>query len=546
MKLNKIKLFSIALLTAVSASAQKTVTFKSLLENLTDREALTRSPEVKFTMKAATSYDRSSKVNNPADGLFKKGQAKVGHGWFANGDGGGIIRVENINGRKEKVIMDVKGPGAIVRWWTTYYKKGTVRIYLDGAKKPVIKMRNKKMIGGTGLVGYPFSLMTSLDEPNITWRGCDLYLPIPFQKSCKVTFTNNSFYQIWYQKYKRGTKVKTFSLDQLKENEGLINKLGEKLVCGNRHVAGVENVLENKVLAPEKSLAIELKDGAKAINKLSVQLEAEDYKQALRSTVVVMTFDGKQTAWLPLGSLVGVGYSDEKNDTYYAFADNKSKTLTSFYEMPYQKNAEIKLINYGTQQVKIKKFEVFTKDYNWDNRSLYFHATWFEKRNISTKYRWDMNYVTVLGKGQYVGTSITVFNTCTLKNNTTWWGEGDEKVYVDGETFPSIFGTGTEDYFGYAYCRPQRFWTPFISQPRGEGNKKWGYTNDNRYHFNDIIPFEKSIRFDMEVYHPFGKAMNYAVATFYYADAGSFNNIDPNIRSVRNKVAIHRDDVLDK
>ena len=48
-----------------------------------------------------------------------------------------------------------------------------------------------------------------------------------------------------------------------------------------------------------------------------------------------------------------------------------------------------------------------------------------------------------------------------------WWGEGDEKIYVDGESFPSLFGTGTEDYFGYAWSTPERFEHAYHAQTRG-------------------------------------------------------------------------------
>ena len=80
------------------------------------------------------------------------------------------------------------------------------------------------------------------------------------------------------------------------------------------------------------------------------------------------------------------------------------------------------LTNFGIQDVTIKRFEATVDDSLWDTRSLHFHATWFELRNIQTKTRRDLNYVTVRGAGRYVGTSITIFNTCTLPNNQTWWG----------------------------------------------------------------------------------------------------------------------------
>ena len=540
-------LLSLIVLTSSSLLSAETVTLESLLKEMVNRSELTREPRPRYKAQGATSYDRASKVNNPADGLYveKKGR-DWGKGWFANRDFGQYVRVEKNNGRTENVLMDDEGPGAIVRWWATANNSGIIRIYVDGADRPVIEMKPAELVGGNGLAPYPFSFKASDDETNPPWRGHDLYLPIPYQEGCKVTWEGGgSYYQIGYREYVHGTTVKTFTMYQLDKAEKVIKEVAEELTRETPIVSGKAVARSGITLGPEESTTLTL-EGSKAITKFLVQIQAKDYQQALRSTVVSMAFDDKQTVWTPAGSLVGVGYSDEKNNTYYVKADNKTGTLSTYYVMPFRESATIAVANYGTQAVAIKRLEATVDDYAWDERSRYFHATWFELRNISTKNRSDLNYVTVLGSGRYVGTSITIFNTCTLKNNQTWWGEGDDKVYVDGESFPSIFGTGTEDYFGYAYCRPQRFYSPFISQPRGEGNKKWGYSNNNRYHLLDDIPFTESVKFDMEIWHPFRKNMNYAAATFFYADADSTNSVVPNIASVRHKVALHRDDVLDK
>jgi hypothetical protein len=542
-----ITLLSVIALGNASLLCAEPISLESLLREMTNRSELTREPNPGYVAKAATSYDRVSKVNNPADGLYveKKGR-DWGKGWFANRDFGQYVRIETNKGRSENVLMDDRGPGAIVRWWATANNSGIIRIYLDGSDTPVIKMKPAELVGGNKLAGYPFSFKASDDNTNPDWRAHDLYLPIPYQTGCKVTWEGGgSYYQIGYRKYAPGTRVKTFTMDQLSQAQTLMKQVAAELTSQTPAAPGKNLTRSDIMLAPEASITLTL-EGPQAITRFLVQLEAQDYQQALRSTVVSMTFDNKQTAWIPVGALVGVGYSDEINETYYARADNRTGTLSTYYVMPFQNAATITVSNYGKQALTLKRLEAGTDDYQWDERSRYFHATWFELRNISTQNRSDLNYVTVLGAGRYVGTSISIFNTCTLKNNQTWWGEGDDKVYVDGEIFPSIFGTGTEDYFGYAYCRPQRYYTPFISQPRGEGNKKWGYSNNNRYHLLDDIPFTESIKFDMEIWHPFRKNMNYAVATFFYADAGSTNSVIPNIASVRHRVALHRDDVLDK
>ena len=73
---------------------------------------------------------------------------------------------------------------------------------------------------------------------------------------------------------------------------------------------------------------------------------------------------------------------------------------------------------------------------------------------------------------------VYVADTLALLNcYPRWWGEGDAKIYVDGETFPSHFGTGSEDYYGYTYCRTDLFSCPFYAQPRAAANWQGHTTN---------------------------------------------------------------------
>ena len=104
---------------------------------------------------------------------------------------------------------------------------------------------------------------------------------------------------------------------------------------------------------------------------------------------------------------------------------------------------------------------------------MYFCGSWRQLTKVSSfrdgatkpgEGAFDVNYVEVDGKGVYVGDTLTIFN-----GTDAWWGEGDEKIFVDNEAFPSHVGTGTEDYYGYAWCRPEYFQSPFHAQPIGCG-----------------------------------------------------------------------------
>jgi hypothetical protein len=79
-----------------------------------------------------------------------------------------------------------------------------------------------------------------------------------------------------------------------------------------------------------------------------------------------------------------------------------------------------------------------------------------------------------------------------------WWGEGDEKVWVDDDVLPRWFGTGTEDYFGYANAKDSPFERPYrLLIHTGDA---FGQVSAARFHLLDAIPFSSSLTFDLELY----------------------------------------------
>ena len=86
-------------------------------------------------------------------------------------------------------------------------------------------------------------------------------------------------------------------------------------------------------------------------------------------------------------------------------------------------------------------------------------------------------------------------------------GEGDEKFFVDGEKFPSWFGTGCEDYFGYSWGWPTKFSKEYHAQPFTNG-EMYGIGNrlNNRFHIIDSVSFQSSFEAYLEKYHKDGYA----------------------------------------
>ena len=106
-----------------------------------------------------------------------------------------------------------------------------------------------------------------------------------------------------------------------------------------------------------------------------------------------------------------------------------------------------------------------------------------------------------------------------------WWGEGDEKFFVDGEKFPSTFGTGSEDYFGYAWGNPHLFAKPYHAQTFTQNNQ--GHQSLLRLHIVDNVPFEKSFEGCIEKYFKNDRGTLYAATVWWYLAPGGKDPYGP-------------------
>lgn len=538
-------LFPFAILTLLllysgSSKAPDEITFKILLDEMIDREQLPQFPDPYYTCKQASSYDRKSVSPDSA-------------GWFANADRSNFIRTEKNNGRIEQVLMDTNGPGVIVRFWITvanYDQKGILRLYFDGESAPRIEGEPFNLISGGGLVGEPMSASVS-ELTQLDRRGHNLYLPIPYSRHLKVTYEsykvaddggkpgNEAFYyQINYRTYDGETKIRSFEMSDLVTFSKKLNEVQEKLANRSRGLEQLKlsKVQFNKELTPGSRSKVSL-TGKKAVRHLKLKLKAGNIEQALRSTVMSITFDGHKTVWSPVGDFFGTGYQIYSSKTWYQEV-GKDGTMECFWIMPFRESCDIEFINLGNQNVEISDASVSTSSWKWQVNTMYFGSSW-NQYTLNTEIPRDLNYSTLTGEGVYVGDGVALFD-C----NPGWWGEGDEKIYVDNETFPSHFGTGTEDYYGYAWCRDAVFSHPFISQPAGFANRFVGNTVNIRYRSLDAIPFRKNLRFDMELLHWTKTIVNFAPVSYWYLKPGGSCKVNPSEEEAAKPVILKRQDIF--
>jgi hypothetical protein len=435
--------------------------------------------------------------------------------------------------------------------------RGTLRIYVDDYSKPAIEDVAYDIISGNVLCSTPLASSVSILSPYEN-RGHNLYFPIPYSQRCKVTYesenlkddhpeqrstsTEDIFYNINYRTYQQGVKVIPWTVSEMEKNQSLIDKVQKQLADKDRDVVEKARIDLNVNLHQGEGKSFTV-SGAYAIQQLSMEIQAADQEQALRSTVLEIAFDGERTVWSPVGDFFGIGYKPLYTSTWFTQAE-KGGLMSSFWVMPFKKECVITLHNLGEQEVAVANAFAAYNDWKWDNRSMYFGASWQQYTGIYAGPHGDaldLNYVTLEGKGVFVGNALAVFN--TVKG--CWWGEGDEKIYVDGETFPSHFGTGSEDYFGYAWGRPEEFTDhPYIAQPVGTGSFEVALSVNTRYRGLDGIPFNKSIQVDMELW-PWGKSKyNYATGAIWYALPGVSINPCPRPGEAQVPVAKKREDIV--
>ncbi len=503
---------AVALLAAAAARAD--ITLESLLGEMIDPAAVARWPQPEFTCRQASSYDRATVAPDQP-------------GWFANSDQNQFIRRERNGNREERVMLDAAGPGCIVRFWLTtdQNKKGTLRFYLDGAPEPALAFPAYDLLSGDFKIGAP------LAQPHPGYRpdgagGNTLYLPIPYAKHCKITWEeggqSSRYYQINYRTYPSGTAVQTFARAALEAARPAIARVNHALLSPPEEAAS-QSLLADQPIPAGGTLAVDLPAGPAVLRRLELQVPADQLKspeRALRSLIVQMDCDGERTIWCPASDFFGSGTGLNPVQSWYRTV-LANGTLVCRWVMPWRHQARVTLVNLAEAPVNVALRAVATP-WLWDGRSLHFHAVWHYESGLKTPPHRDWNFVQLTGRGVYVGDTLALFNPIA-----TWYGEGDEKIWVDGETFPSHIGTGTEDYYGFSYAPQPVHQTPFCGEPRIDQPMTQGHNTVTRTRNLDGIPFQRSLQFDMELIAWKTTTLTYAATTYWYAFPGATSNIQP-------------------
>ena len=224
-----------------------------------------------------------------------------------------------------------------------------------------------------------------------------------------------------------------------------------------------------------------------------------------RYSIIRIYYDGETepSVEVPVGDFFACGWGKYAQVTSLPVCVNPGSAFNCYWVMPFRKSCRITMENLDEKQMTLY-YQINYTLTGVPNDAAYFHAQF--RRQNPLPYEDVYTIVDgIEGWGHYVGTYMAWGS-----NNNGWWGEGEIKFFIDGdEEFPTICGTGTEDYFcgSYGFLNPvtkeyQEYTTPFAGMPqvlRPDGvmqsQQRFGLY---RWHIMDPVRFEKDMKVTMQ------------------------------------------------
>lgn len=221
-----------------------------------------------------------------------------------------------------------------------------------------------------------------------------------------------------------------------------------------------------------------------------------------RFSILRVWWDHEETPSIevPIGDFFAMGWCEYAPLVSEAVCVNPGSAFNCYWEMPFRKHCRMTIENLHEEDIALY-YQVNYTLTEVPEEAAYFHAQW--RRSNPLPYK--TNHVMldgVRGHGHYVGTYLA-----WGVNNTGWWGEGEVKFYLDGDQWPTICGTGTEDYFCGSYGfdlggKYQEFTTPYagmhqVIRPDGtyRSQQRFGLY---RWHIMDPVRFQQNLRVEVQ------------------------------------------------
>jgi len=245
------------------------------------------------------------------------------------------------------------------------------------------------------------------------------------------------------------------------------------------------------VIAPGETAVLANIKGAGIIHRMWMSGTPPRTEEQRRLLRLQMFWDGAKKAAVdcPIGDFFGCGLGLAVPFENALFSNPEGRSFNFTIPMPFRKGAKMLLVNEAESYALVWYDINYTEMQKLDDDAMYFHAAW--RRELKTGAGKDFEILPrVEGKGRYLGANIGVIGNEAYRG--TWFGEGEVKIYLDGDRdWPTLVGTGTEDYIGTG-------WGQGVFRGRYFGSLVSDSKNDiyafYRFHLDDPVYFQKACR----------------------------------------------------
>lgn len=233
-------------------------------------------------------------------------------------------------------------------------------------------------------------------------------------------------------------------------------------------------------------------DGPGIVRHIWFTFYGHDPKQG-RSLVLRMYWDGAEQPAVesPIGDFFAVGHGAlRKVNSIPVSISSEARAFNCYWPMPFRKHARITITNESDHHAGVFWYVDYEEVPSISEDTPYFHAQY--RQEYPARMGRDYLILDTEGNGHYVGTVLS-----TRFRSTGWYGEGDDRFFIDGDTEPTLKGTGTEDYFCDAWGF-RAFNRPYYGVTIWDGIDAGDRVTAYRWHIPDPVYFEKSLKVSIE------------------------------------------------
>ena len=467
------------------ADSRDTIFLSSCLDDLTNINRLVYAPVGRAGM--TSSFDRTGGNN---DGSYSEGVAPDGR----------------------RLLADLKGPGCVRRIWLTGMPLDhKFYFYFDGERKPRF-IKSLKELTGKGMSPFRPPLCNYPSGAGYS------YLPIPYASRLVISSDNVNqgqpfFYHVNYESFPRDTKVVSINslmVDALADKYMSVGKTWDENQS-KKNLMDADNRTSVITLQPGEKMDLFAGKGPGIIEEILISSDfsrsgaISERNHLLRMLVLRIYWNESDYASVevPFGDFFCNGVRSKSFNSIPVAVEKDSFVMR--FPMPFERAVRLEIHNESKQQITFKGCLKATRLEKWSNTYRYFHSAWRQSSTSGSPHE-ILNFA---GPGHYAGCYLV-----DIGMDGSWnILESDESIYLDSEVFPSIHGTGLEDYFnGGWYYNSGIYTMPFA----GNLEKSAIRTTQFRFHVPDVISFNNNIRVNIEFGHGnFSRGYMSSVAYWY-------------------------------